>query len=65
MQAETASLELSLGWTVWFFMGLVLSNAWYANLQWAATRLILILPFAVLGILYLVYNRRAVPDHQA
>ncbi len=48
--------EFSMGWIPWFFMGLVLSNAWYANLQWAITRLVLITPFAVLALLYLRYQ---------
>ena len=55
---------LSLGWTAWIFMGLVLSNAWYANLQWAFTRLTVVLPFAVLGVLYMRY-RFAVVKYQA
>jgi hypothetical protein len=61
--AHKDSPRLSLGWTVWFFMGLVLSNAWYANLQWAYTRLIVVLPFAVLGILYVKYRFAALKYH--
>jgi hypothetical protein len=57
------SPRLSLGWMVWVFMGLVLSNAWYANLQWAFTRLIVVLPFAVLGILYMKYRVTALKYH--
>ncbi len=55
--------RLSMGWMVWIFLGLVLSNAWYANLQWAFTRLIVILPFVILGILYVRY-RFAALKHQ-
>ena len=56
--------RVTLGWTAWVFIGLALSNAWYANLQWAFTRLIVVLPFAVLGIFYLKY-RFAALKHQA
>jgi hypothetical protein len=57
------SPRLSLGWMVWVFMGLVLSNAWYANLQWAFTRLIVVLPFAALAILYMKYRATALKYH--
>jgi hypothetical protein len=53
----------SMGWMVWFFMGLVLSNAWYANLQWAATRLVLLLPFVLLAGAYVIYRRLAIKHH--
>ena len=53
----------TMGWTVWFFMGLALSNAWYANLQWAATRLMLLLPFGLLGVVYLVTRGAATKHH--
>ncbi|WP_455212113.1 hypothetical protein [Kaarinaea lacus] len=56
-------LRVYLGWSVWFFMGLVLSNAWYANLQWAFTRLIVLLPFVVLGLLYMTYRFAASKHH--
>jgi hypothetical protein len=56
-------LRLSFGWMVWFFMGLVLSNAWYANLQWAFTRLIVVLPFVLLGFLYLKVRLAALKHH--
>lgn len=53
----------SMGWMVWFFMGLVLSNAWYANLQWAATRLVLLLPFVLLASAYVIYRGLAIKHH--
>ena len=53
----------SMGWTVWFFMGLAMSNAWYANLQWAATRLVLLLPFVLLAIGYIIFRSAAI-KHQ-
>ena len=56
-------LHLSMGWVVWFFMGLVLSNAWYANLQWAATRLVAVLPFVLLAFLFMKYRIAASKQH--
>lgn len=53
----------SMGWIVWFFMGIVLSNAWYANLQWAATRLVLLLPFVLLACAYAIYRGLAIKHH--
>jgi len=61
--ATQENTSLSLGWVVWFFMGLVLSNAWYANLQWAFTRLIVVLPFLILGIIYAAYRFAAARHH--
>lgn len=46
----------TMGWIGWFFWAMVLSNAWYANLQWAASRLIVALPFVLLAMFYLRFK---------
>lgn len=57
------TLQPTMGWTVWFFLGVVLSNAWYANLLWASTRVVLLLPFAIIALLSLRYRYSAL-KHQ-
>lgn len=53
----------TMGWTVWFFLGVALSNAWYANLLWAYTRIILLLPFVLMAVLYLRYRYSVLKHH--
>jgi len=61
--ADPLKAQPTLGWTVWFFLGVVLSNAWYANLHWASTRIVLLLPFVIIALLYLVFRYSAFRHH--